>query len=59
MKQTNKGMGWSLPIAGIVVAPLAAIPEEAVCAIAVAIKWIANENITALLAATNALTLVP
>ena len=59
MTLIGKKFSWSLPVAGVVVAPLAAIPQEAACAIVGAMEWIGNENVIALLAATNALTIVP
>ena len=58
MNKLKNKLNWSWPIAGVVVAPLALVPQQAACAIVGALEWIGNENVIALAAATNALTLV-
>jgi len=59
MSQFKKKLSWSLPVAVAAAAPFALVPQRAMCAILEAIDWVGDDRVASLLAATNALTLVP
>jgi hypothetical protein len=59
MSSFKKKLSWRVPVAVAAVAPFALIPQRATCAILEAIDWVGDDRVALLLAATNALTLVP
>jgi len=59
MSQVSKKIRWSLPIAAGIMAPLALMPQRALCAIQEAIDWVGNDRLGSIAAATNALMLLP
>ena len=59
MNADKKKLGWLVPVTGMLIAPFTAIPQQLACVIVGAIELIGNESVIGMLAATNALTIIP
>ena len=58
MSHARRRFRWSIPVAGALAAPVALYPQETLRALAGVIEWIETGRLSALLATSNALTLV-
>ncbi len=58
MSHARRQFKWSVPVAGVLAAPVVLYPQETMRALAGVIEWIETGRLSALLATSNALTLV-
>ncbi len=58
MNRARWQYSWSIPLAGALVAPVVLCPQGTLRALAAAIEWIETGRLSALVATSNALTLV-
>jgi len=58
MNRARRQFRWFIPVAGALAAPVVLYPQETVRALAGVIEWIETGRLSALLATSNALTLV-